>query len=1323
MATELRTSDYSVGWICAIPIELAAALSILDETHPQLEVTDGDTNVYKFGRIGRHNVVISWLPEGRYGITRAGIVAAHMRSTFQRLRFGLMVGVGGGAPSESNDIRLGDIVISQPTGVSGGVVQYDFGKAMENGEFLLAGSLNAPPSILLKAVASIKAESQAELGRKISNAAEMIEEKDPRFQYPGQDTDRLFRADYNHVTGTGRQSDTCKSCDPSKVVPRPDREHDHPYLHYGIIASANQVMKDGIKRDKITAQTGALCFEMEAAGLMDDFPCIVVRGVCDYSDGHKNKRWQPYAALVAAAYAKELLLQIPAVSRDETRDPDAKREKIRNINLVIPFRLPFPRNSTFVGRAQELRQAYEFFSESNITEAPRLFALVGTGGIGKTQVALEYAYRHRRDYTSIFWVSAASEHGICTSFIDIIQRIVKEQARISWPESPPDYQAIASKLGIPGLIDSKGRVSADLEAVDEIRSALFNWLQLPGKNRWLLIFDNVDDLETFNIEEYLPNQGNGAIFITSRRPEFSQGAKQVSLDGLDSKSAVTLLLNLAHLTVTPGDSQSETTEAEALTLVKKLGFMPLAINHAGCYINATKVPLEEYLSYYDKAFMTVQSKKPKFGWNYRNDTAATTWEISYSRVEEQDKEAASLLLVCSYLNPEEIFETLWEDEMIDKFEIKNKILLLGSYSLLSIMRFGVFSVHPVVHTWARERPNPTGPFKTINSAITILGKASKHENVSRGSNKWDAREERRIAAHLQYLNQYTTPIFPIFLQEEQGFENRVLYHHIHSIALVFNNQNRYGEAMQWYERALVGCEKTLGENHPDTLSTINNIAGVFDNQGKFTEAVQWYERALAGRKETLGENHTDTLTTINNMAGVFDNQGKYNEAVELYEQALAGREKVLGEDHSSTLSTINNIALVFSNQGQYDKAVQWYERAFAGKEKALGRDHPDTLIMVNNIAAAFENQGKYDKAVEWYQRALIGKERTLGEDHLSTLTTVNNIAGVFFKQGKYDEAMEWYERAYSGTKATLGEDHLSTVTMMNNIAFVLRKQDKYDDAVDWYKRALAGCEALGEDHPTTLTTISNIAGVFKTQGKYDEAMRWYERALSGQEDSPGLGEDHPSTLVTVNNIAGLLFEQGKYDEAMQWYERALAGKERAPGLGKDHPSTLATVNNIAGVFLKQCKYYEAMQWYQRALAGFKALGEDHPSTLTTIHSIALISINQGKDDDAIEWYKQALTNSKAVLGEDHASILAMIKDIALMFKTQKKYDRVIQWYEYALASKEQALGENYAATFTTINNIASVFKNGGNIGKLIQWYEYALLTSWEKAQGEDSTST
>ncbi|KAK6522822.1 hypothetical protein TWF281_002254 [Arthrobotrys megalospora] len=252
-----------------------------------------------------------------------------MLQSFPGIRsgFGLMVGVGGGAPNleKGRDIRLGDVVVSQPNPPYHSVVQYDFGKAIEDGRFVSTSSLNAPPTTLLCALSFAKALNPADLGERIKEKAQEIGEADSRLRHP-QSTDRLFEAGYYHVAEVvvpgsedcsntiATHLDTCRACDPRRIVERPDREYEHPYMHYGTIASANQVMKDGRKRDVISAQTGALCFEMEAAGLTNDFPCLVIRGISDYSDGHKNKSWQPYASLVAALYAKELLYLIPEVT-------------------------------------------------------------------------------------------------------------------------------------------------------------------------------------------------------------------------------------------------------------------------------------------------------------------------------------------------------------------------------------------------------------------------------------------------------------------------------------------------------------------------------------------------------------------------------------------------------------------------------------------------------------------------------------------------------------------------------------------------------------------------------------------------------------------------------------------------------------------------------------------------------------------------------------------------------------------------------------------------------------------------------------------------
>jgi nucleoside phosphorylase len=303
MTPQLRREDYTVGWVCALAVELAAAEEMLDEEHATPGYDAHDTNIYTCGKIGEHNVVIACLPEGQMGTNSAAAVAVQMKSTFTSTRFGLMVGIGGGVPSEA-DIRLGDIVVSKPHTVHGGVVQYDSGKTTPSG-FERTGSLNSPPTILLNAVAKVRAKhmrGRGKLSDYLSKLAGL-----PDFKRGAAVSDTLFEAGYNHEGGA-----TCEKCDQDRLVAREARLQE-PRVHYGTIASGNQVMRDAAQRDKISAELdGVLCFEMEAAGLMNRFPCLVIRGICDYADSHKNKQWQAYAAGTAAAYAKEVLSVIPS---------------------------------------------------------------------------------------------------------------------------------------------------------------------------------------------------------------------------------------------------------------------------------------------------------------------------------------------------------------------------------------------------------------------------------------------------------------------------------------------------------------------------------------------------------------------------------------------------------------------------------------------------------------------------------------------------------------------------------------------------------------------------------------------------------------------------------------------------------------------------------------------------------------------------------------------------------------------------------------------------------------------------------------------------
>ncbi|OAA65130.1 Ankyrin repeat-containing domain protein [Akanthomyces lecanii RCEF 1005] len=319
--SEPSTEEYTIGWVCALQEEYQAACRMRDCKFGGPETSAiNDNNTYAFGRVGGHNVVIGCLPDGRYGNNSAAGVATDMVRSFPNLRVALMVGIGGGAPTPERDIRLGDVVVSRPQGTLGGVVQYDLGKRLSDGRFKRTGQLDAPPPLLLGAIPEMRRrqEDPTEPDGIYTNLKRM--EDMPAFQKPSED--HLYRAEYEH-----RGGESCANCEADRLEQRPLRESSRAVIvHYGTIASANSVMKNAKERDKYATdpELNVLCFEMEAGGLMNTFPCLVIRGICDYSDSHKNDHWHNYAALTAAAYARELLHVLKPV-RVTTLQPWAGR--------------------------------------------------------------------------------------------------------------------------------------------------------------------------------------------------------------------------------------------------------------------------------------------------------------------------------------------------------------------------------------------------------------------------------------------------------------------------------------------------------------------------------------------------------------------------------------------------------------------------------------------------------------------------------------------------------------------------------------------------------------------------------------------------------------------------------------------------------------------------------------------------------------------------------------------------------------------------------------------------------------------------------------
>jgi len=333
--TPPRNDEYTVGWICAVATEYVAAQSVLDEEYgiPK-QLSANDYNLYTLGKIGNHNVVIAVSLDGEYGTSSIVNVAYGMLQSFPKVRICLMVGISGGAPSQTHDIRLGDVVVGA-CGEIGGVIQYDFDQAIQDRSFPSQTDLNESPEVLRAAVTELQAEYEMK-GNQLEEAINNILESNPRlrrkYKRPELATDKLFKTEVTHDSSC---TAVC-SDDTSNLILRPQRTgEDNTAIHYGLIASAYRLMEDASLRDM---EEDFLCFEMGAAGLRCNFPCLVIRGICDYSDSHKNTEWQGYAAIAAAVYAKDLLCRIPSnkvEAEKEIRDILAGGKSSWNLNVEV----------------------------------------------------------------------------------------------------------------------------------------------------------------------------------------------------------------------------------------------------------------------------------------------------------------------------------------------------------------------------------------------------------------------------------------------------------------------------------------------------------------------------------------------------------------------------------------------------------------------------------------------------------------------------------------------------------------------------------------------------------------------------------------------------------------------------------------------------------------------------------------------------------------------------------------------------------------------------------------------------------------------------
>ncbi|KAJ6002315.1 Tetratricopeptide-like helical [Penicillium canescens] len=1236
-------NDYTVAWICALPLEMTAAKTMLDKLHHQLSQPKSDHNAYTFGSISGHNIVVACLPSGVYGTTSAAVVLAHMLTTFPSLRFGLMVGIGGGVPSKDVDIRLGDVVISMPTATSGGVVQYDYGKTLRDGCFERTGSLNKPPQYLLTAISQMRSKitggntSIEEIASEILQKHEKLQE-----QFSRPDKDWLFQASYDHE---GKSAD-CSKCESGQLVARTTREAKEPVIHYGLIASGNQVMKSATTRDAVARELNILCFEMEAAGLMDQLPCLVIRGVCDYCDSHKQKQWQGYAALTAAAYTRALLEVVPLYSHGQSGNTKETRH----------WMVPFARNPRFVSRQQEIDYLEKFVIHAT---GPTKVAIHGLGGIGKTQIALELAYRTREKVPecSIFWIP-------CTSYESVQQAYVK----------------IAEALGISDIEPAKMK--------EQVKAHLSQY----SAGEWLLIYDNADNMEMWTkgsatappLKDILPHSENGHVLFTSRNRKLAVRVASPNVLCVPDVDQITAMKILERSLIQEGLLLDKYTST---ALLEQLGFLPLAINQAAAYINENKLVLSDYLSLLkeretDAAELLSEEFEDDGRYAEIQNPVLTTWIISFQQIQDLDKLAADYLSFIACINPRDIPQSILPPPTSAKRMI-DALGLLSAYSFISEHACNSsFSIHRLVHLATRNWMRRTEVFDHwIRRATQQLDDIFPNDDYNKQG------LSRDYLPHALYL--INSEEFHNIHYEYVGFSSRV------GGSLL--GDGRYNEAKILLVKCLEVRQNNLGPEHPDTLASVHHLGSLLDRQGKYEDAEAMHRRALDGREKALGLECRDTLTSVSHLGLVLERQGKYEEAEAMHRRSLERREKALGLEHPDTLTSVSQLGSVLGQQGKYGEAEAMHRRAIESYEKTLKLEHPYILTIVTNLGSVLERQGKYEEAEAMHRRALEGYEKALGLEHPYTLISVSQLGSVLGQQGKYEEAEAMCRRDLQGSEKVLGPEHPDTLISVSHLGSVLQRRGKYEEAEAMHRRALEGYEkALGLEHPFTLISVSHLGSVLQRRGKYEEAEAMHRRDLQGSEKV--LGPEHPDTLTSVSHLGSVLERRGKYEEAEAMHRRALDGRERA--LGLEHPDTLTSVSHLGSV-LERRGNEDAEAMHRRALDGReKALGLEHPDTLTSVSHLGSVLERRGSED-AEAMHRRALDGREKALGLEHPDTLTSVSHLGLVLERQGKYEEAEAMHRRALEGREKALGPGHPDTLDSKKRISLTLdqKKSRNLGQ------------------------
>ncbi|QDT42654.1 photosystem I assembly protein Ycf3 [Gimesia alba] len=719
-------------------------------------------------------------------------------------------------------------------------------------------------------------------------------------------------------------------------------------------------------------------------------------------------------------------------------------------------------------------------------------AIRGLGGIGKTQLAVEYAYRYQKEYEHVFWVQLTDDD----------QEAEELKEKIS---SDPSLQILGSYVDYC----KKLQIPFDETKAETVKQALKRWME--QHPNWLMIYDNADQPDC--LESFLPLQSQGHILLTSRANIFARLGilEPIDVQKLPLDQATEFLIKRVSKRL--DDSEQNL----ARKLATELDGLPLALEQAGAYIQETAITFKRYLENYRRLKLDLLEKqKPVMG-DYP-ESVQTTWSMNFEEIKQQAETTADLLRFCAFLAPDAIpYDLIAEgagflgeaiEEVISQSDdpmlaVNDVLQPLLKYSLISIVPGKEeFSIHRLVQEVMKAEvqsrdEEPIWEERVVNTVNQIYPWPEP--------NNW--KTCRRLLPQSKTAIEY---IKHSKIKTENSGDLLIKQ------GRFFFDAGEYAEAEPLYLQAIEIRRAVLGETHPDFATTLNNLAGLYKSQGRYEDAEPLFLQAIEIRCAVQGETHPDFATSLNNLAGLYKSQGRYEDAEPLYLQAMEIRRAVLGEDHPSFAISLSNLALLYINQGRYADAEPLYLDAIEICRAVLGETHPDFAGSLNQLASLYRIQGRYAEAEPLFLQAMEIRRAVLGEDHPSFAISLNNLALLYLKQRRYVEVEPYYLQAMKICRAVLGENHPNFATSLDNLASLYRTQGRYAEAEPLFLQAMEIRRAvLGEDHPSFATSLNNLASFYRIQGRYAEVGALYLQSIEILLST--FGSDHPNSKIVMSN--------------------------------------------------------------------------------------------------------------------------------------------------------------------------------------------------------------